>query len=74
MNEIFAKYSRLISNELKELRAIEKLTQRQVAEKLGVSYQSYQAYERGLTLPTLENFVKLCQIFDTSPNDLLNFK
>jgi transcriptional regulator with XRE-family HTH domain len=49
------------------------LTQKQVADKIGITYQSYQAYEMGLSLPTLENFLKLCEIFDITPNDLLNY-
>ena len=46
-------------------------TQREVAEAVGITTQSYQAYEAGKTLPTLENFLRLCVYFDVSPNALL---
>lgn len=56
---------------LKSLRAESGLTQKQVAKELGITYQSYQAYELGLTLPTLQNFIKLCKLFDVSYEELL---
>jgi len=59
---------------LKQTRAAEKLTQQQVAAKLHITYQAYQAYELGIAFPTLENFVKLCVFFDMTPNDLLGIK
>lgn len=56
---------------LKSLRTESGLTQKQVAKELGITYQSYQAYELGLTLPTLQNFIKLCKLFDVSYEELL---
>lgn len=58
---------------LKELRKQEGLTQRQVADKLGVTYQSYQAYELGIAVPSLIHFLELCNIFHVTPNDLLDY-
>ena len=46
-------------------------TQRDVALKLNLSYQSYQAYERGKAYPTLENFLKLAEIFGVSLDYLI---
>jgi len=59
--------------EIREIRKSLRLTQKAVADALGVTYQSYQSYELGLTFPTLENFVKLCDFFDVTPNDLLDY-
>ena len=42
-----------LANNLKELRKLYSYTQKEVAEKLGVAYQSYQAYEIGVAVPTL---------------------
>ena len=56
---------------LRELRRAQRKTQREVADALGITAQSYQAYEAGKTLPTLENFLRLCLFFDVSPNALL---
>jgi len=59
---------------LKQLRLTEKFTQKQVSEAIGITYQSYQAYELGIALPTLENFIKLCAFFEITPNEILNIK
>ncbi len=63
-----------LSKNLAEMRKIYGLTQTQVAEKLGITYQSYQAYERGVALPTLQNFVKLVDLFDVSLDFLIGRK
>lgn len=41
-------------------------TQQDIASLLNISYQSYQAYERGVAYPTLQNFLKLAEIYDVS--------
>lgn len=63
-----------LREELCMLRAANHLTQKQVAEQLGITHQSYQAYESGETVPTLQNFVKLALIFDVSTDFLLGLK
>ena len=42
------------------------MTQREVALILGIQYQSYQAYERGISYPSLPNFLKLSELYDVS--------
>ena len=44
---------------------------RTVAEQLGITPQSYHAYEAGITIPTLPNFIKLARLYDVSLDDLL---
>ncbi len=56
---------------LKQLRNQYGYTLKQVAETLGIAYQSYHAYERGLTVPTLQNFIKLAKLYDVSMEELL---
>lgn len=68
------KLEKIISRVLKELREQYQFTQKQVAEKLGVVYQTYQSYELGINLPSLENFVKLADIYDVSLDYLLGRK
>ena len=51
---------------LVELRKMNKLTQREVAEHLGISQPSYIRYENGRSEPTIENLVKLADLFDVS--------
>ncbi len=59
---------------IKELRNSQELTQSQVAAEIGVSYQSYQAYELEISLPSLENFVKLADFFEVSLDYMLGRK
>lgn len=62
------------ANIIKSLRQENGWTQEQVANKMGISYQSYQNYERGITLPTLVNFVKLADLFEVSLDYLIDRK
>ena len=49
-------------------------TQQDVADLLGIRYQSYQAYERGVSTPSLENLLKLAEIYDVSLDYLVGKK
>ena len=63
-----------LSKRIKELRLVSGYTQKYVADKIGVKYQSYQAYELGLSLPSLNNLVKLADLFDVSLDYLVGRK
>ncbi|MGN0768307.1 MAG: helix-turn-helix domain-containing protein [Christensenellales bacterium] len=54
------------SKNLIELRKLNKLTQRDVARHLGISQPSYTRYENGKSEPTIENLIKLADLFDVS--------
>ncbi|MEM6955656.1 MAG: helix-turn-helix transcriptional regulator [Myxococcota bacterium] len=56
---------------LKARRTAARLSQRVVAERAGVSSEFISRMERGLTLPALDTFVRLCDALNTTPNDLL---
>ena len=56
----------IFSKNLKELRIQYGYTQKYVSEKIGVKYQSYQAYELGISLPSYLNLIKLADFFDVS--------
>ncbi len=62
------------SNVIKELRESNKWTQEYVANKIGITYQSYQNYERGLTMPNVKNLIKLSMLFEVSVDYLLGLK
>lgn len=72
MNKKILKQLNFLKKTLPELRATlppkngKAWTQQDVADVLGIRYQSYQAYELGKTIPTLQNFLKLAELFDVS--------
>ena len=59
------------SDKLKELRKKNKLTQQELADKVGTNRVNITKWETGRTEPTLENVVKLSQILDTTTDELL---
>lgn len=61
----------MFNNQLKFYRKSLGLTQKQIAEKLGLTEQAYQHYEYGDREPTLETLKRLCVIFDCTSDELL---
>lgn len=57
-----------------ENRKIKKLTQRELAEKLGVTDRSVSKWENGNCMPDMSLLVPLCKELDISVNDLLSGK
>lgn len=74
MKEDLIKYFNTFKTNIKLERVNLKLSQKDMAKKIGITTQSYQAYESGLTMPTMENFLKLCKILNITPNELLGFE
>ena len=56
---------------LKARRKELKLTQREIAEKLGISFQAYSAWERGIKEPSKEKVAQLENILKVSKDILL---
>ena len=61
------KIGKYIAGKRKELG----LTQKQVAEKLGMSDKSVSKWERGVCLPDVSVYFELCQILGISINEFL---
>ena len=57
---------------LRNIRIEKKLTQKQVALKLGVVESCYANWEQGRTEPSIETLRKLGEIFNVSIDELLN--
>ena len=57
---------KIFQERLVEQRKLNNLTQRQVAEYLNMAQPSYIRYENGTAQPSLENLVKLADLFETS--------
>ena len=54
------------SERLKESRKQARLTQVEIAGKLGISQPAYASWERGTKKPTQENLVKIAQILNVT--------
>ena len=65
---------KLLPSILFELRTHNGWTQTDVADKLGIRYQSYQAYELGISMPSLQNFIALAELYDVSLDFLVGKK
>jgi len=55
-----------------ECRKTKKLTQSELAEKLGVTDKSISNWENGRNMPDLSLFKPLCEVLDISINDLIS--
>jgi len=51
-----------------------KLTQTQLGEALGVTFQQIQKYETGVNAVASTRIPELCRVLKTSPDDLFDFK
>ncbi len=61
----------IFQQRLKEERLVNGFTQRDMAERLNITQPSYIRYENGKAEPSLENLVKIAEIFDGSVDYLL---
>ena len=57
---------------LKRVRKIRKISQEELAEKLGVSRQSVSKWETGENYPSMTNIMCLCSIFKCNINELVH--
>jgi len=60
-----------ISQRLKQLRNIKGLSQKQVANEIGVDQGQYSRLESGKVEPTLSSLQKIADVFDISLSELL---
>ena len=63
-----------LNEKLKNLRIENKMTQRELANKLGISISTLQKYEYGTLNIKNEIILSLCDIFNISVDDFLNEK
>ena len=59
---------------LKELREKKKLTQSQVAEKIGITQQGYSLIETGTVKPSLETALKISALLKAPVNKIFSFE
>ncbi|MBQ6568770.1 MAG: helix-turn-helix transcriptional regulator [Clostridia bacterium] len=58
---------------LASLRKLKRMTQEQLAEKVGVSRQAVAKWETGESVPDLERSRQIAQVFGVSLDDLVNY-
>lgn len=63
-----------LGRKLKECRTVMKLSQREVARRLGVAQPVYQRFEKGIYECNYEQLRALCDIFDVTADYLLGRK
>ncbi|MBP3609184.1 MAG: helix-turn-helix transcriptional regulator [Lachnospiraceae bacterium] len=63
-----------IGKKITELRKINNLTQMELADQLGISFQAVSNWERGNTMPDISKLPELAEIFHISVDELLGSK
>lgn len=61
----------MLGEKIRSLRKQNKISQEELAEKLGVSRQSISLWENDQTMPSMENIVAIADVFGVSTDDLL---
>ena len=59
-------------NFIKEIRKKNNLTQKEFADKFGITYQAVSKWERGLNLPDINILKDICTEYSISLDDILN--
>ena len=62
--------SEIFSNRLKFLRSEKKLSQKQVADKIGIPVSTYANWEQGRREPSIVDIYKLISVLEIQPNEL----
>ncbi len=62
-----------IGARLRQMRMGHSLTQEQVAARLGLNRTAYTHYENGVNMPDILTLVRLAEIYDLSPGELVQF-
>ncbi len=65
-------YKELFSKRLKELRDEKELSQKEVAELLGVAVSTYANWEQGRRAPSIDDIFNLLYVFDVDANELFD--
>ena len=64
----------MFKDNLVQLRKLNRLTQEDLAEKIGVTRQAIAKWESGETIPDLDKCKTLAEIFNVSLDDLANYE
>ena len=64
----------MFKDNLIQLRKMKRMTQEDIAEKIGVTRQSVAKWESGETIPDLDKCKMLAELFEVSLDDLANYE
>ena len=62
--------SEIFANRLKYLRSEKKLSQKQIADKLGIAVSTYANWEHGRREPSIVDIYKIISVLEIQPNEL----
>jgi DNA-binding XRE family transcriptional regulator len=71
---LFKERGEKMNIQLKMLREKKKLTQAQIAERVGISQQAYSQIENELIKPSLETALKISEVLKTSANKIFSLE
>lgn len=66
--------SEIIGKNIKEVRKFSGLMQKNVALKLFMTQQQYSRFENGKFELNYEQILKLCELYNVTPNDIFDIK
>jgi len=66
--------SKEFGQNLKEFRIKQGLYQKDIAEELDIAQVTVSSWERGNSEPNIDQILQLCEILNTTPNDLNGFE
>lgn len=66
--------AKIIGKNLKEARKFKQLTQKEVAEILHMTQQQYSRFENGVFELNYDQILKLCELYEITPNELFDIK
>ena len=62
-----------IAEKIKNLRTAKKITQSELAERVGITKATISAYENGTRLPSYDVLIKIAQLFHVSLDNILGY-
>lgn len=62
-----------LGKKIKKLRNLHKLTQEGFAELIDMDIRQVSRIESGENYPSLTFFIKMCQVFNITPNEMLEY-
>ena len=64
----------IVAKNLLYYRKKDKITQKELAEKLGVKHNAISAWENGVNSIDIDTLFRICQIFNITVNDMYGMK